>query len=75
MYYEINISKKNNKGDYVHFFATAERSITSEEHLVNVYDKLNECFPSPEYKLTVTNWRSTGSNVNILSLKERKNKK
>ena len=39
MHFEINIAKNGS-----HFFATAERSITSESHLARVYTELAQSF-------------------------------
>jgi len=58
MYYEINISEKNE-----HLFATAERSITDINHLKQVYDKLVAAFPEPQYEITVLRYEKTGNAV------------
>ena len=59
MYYEINVSK-NNK----HFFATAERSITSEAQMEEMYKLFLEKFPEEEgYKLDVTRWSKQGTPI------------
>lgn len=55
-FYEINISLKGQ-----HFFATAERSIQSEEKLKKVYNILKEKFPKQEgYEITITRWEDRG---------------
>ena len=60
-YYEINISYKS-----VHFFATHERSITSEEKLKNVLKTFMEKFPESEgYGISVSYWEKIGKYVNI----------
>lgn len=61
MYYEINIAL-NNK----HFFATAERSITNEIKLKEVYNVLKEKFPESEgYTISVTKFETIGHHVNM----------
>ena len=61
MYYEINIAL-NKK----HFFATADRSITSESKLKEVYSVLKEKFPESEgYTISVKKWETTGHFVNM----------
>jgi len=68
MAYEINVSKKDSKGTYRHFFATAERSITTSSKLTTVYEELSDAFPSPEYHMSVTHWNKIGEEVNINEL-------
>lgn len=68
MYYEINIAKKNHKGNYVHFFATAERSITTTEHLKVVYNELIKAFPEPQYLLGVSENKKIGNFIDINTL-------
>lgn len=64
MYYEINISLNGR-----HFFATAERSITSESELKNVYTALKERFKEEDgFKLSVTKWSKTGQSVDMIVL-------
>lgn len=59
MYYEINVSK-NGK----HFFATSERSITTQWELKEVYSALSTAFKEEDgYKLDVTRWESAGHTV------------
>jgi hypothetical protein len=68
MYYEINVSKRNEfraDKDYSHFFATAPRSITTMDELKKVIDVFVEAFPSPEYNITITKWEETGQGVSI----------
>jgi len=70
MYYEINIAKQSKLGrierpDYRHFFATAERSITTESELKAVLLYLVPAFPMPEFNITVTKWEKLGEQVNI----------
>lgn len=66
MYYEINVSL-NGK----HFFATAERSISGEWKLKEVYKVLKEKFPEEEgYKIDVTYWSKVGKYINTEELNE-----
>lgn len=59
MYYEINVSK-----DGKHFFATAERSITNETKMEEMYNLFLEKFPEKEgYKLDVTRWSMQGKPI------------
>ena len=61
MYYEINISKNGR-----HFFATAERSITSLTQAEGMYMLFKEKFPESEgYKIDVTYWEKVGKSINI----------
>ena len=61
MYYEINVSL-NGK----HFFATAERSITNEQKLKEVYSALKEKFPYEDgYDMTVTRYETTGKHIDM----------
>lgn len=64
MYYEINVSL-NGK----HFFATAERSVTGEWKLREVYKVLKEKFPKDEgYEISVTRWDKVGYHINMEEL-------
>jgi hypothetical protein len=59
MYYEINIAKNG-----VHFFATAERSLTSKSIAKLAYEKLKIAFPESEgYKITISHWKSVGTDI------------
>jgi hypothetical protein len=61
MYYELNISLNGR-----HFFATAERSITSEDELKKVYDVLKVKFPHSEgYRIGITRWETTGTIIKL----------
>jgi hypothetical protein len=61
MYYEINISFHGK-----HFFATAERSITDENKLREVYMILHEHFPESDgYNIEITKWEKIGHQINI----------
>lgn len=67
MYYEINISRLQKRASgteqYIHFFATNERSINTMNKLNEVYSELKKAFPSPKYKLTVTRWVKNGHDI------------
>lgn len=65
MYYEINIAKRNKKGEYHHYFATAKRSITSIEKAKEIHGVLSKAFPEPEYNISVSYWENIGHNINI----------
>lgn len=59
MYYEINVSLNGR-----HFFATAERSITSKTQMEEMYNLFLEKFPESEgYKLDVTEWNKIGKPI------------
>lgn len=60
---EINVAK-----DGVHFFATAERSISSPLALKNAVAVFKEKFPATEgYKITVTEWETTGHPMSVIN--------
>ena len=54
MYYEINVSKKNDKGEYHHYFATHKRSITTQNRLKTVLADFMEKFTKPEFNISVS---------------------
>lgn len=54
MHYEINVSKKNESGDYIHYFATHSRSITSKERLKVIVEDFLTKFPKPEFNISVS---------------------
>lgn len=61
MYYEINVAL-NGK----HFFATAERSITTSWELERILAVFREKFPATEgYNISVTKWSEIGEEINI----------
>ena len=61
MYYEINVSFNGS-----HFFATHERSITTEDKLKKVLAVLQEKFQSKEgFEISITYWQKTGEEINI----------
>lgn len=69
MGYEINVSKLSNRNDhskntYVHYFATADRSIGHDNiKLRAIYDQFKTLFPSPEYKITVSKIETIGEEI------------
>lgn len=65
MYYEINVAKRQPNGEYHHFFATNARSCTNTTAVKEVYKKLAEVFPEPEYKIDVTKWEEHGFGVDM----------
>ena len=64
MYYEINVSLNGH-----HFFATAERSITSIYELKKVYPVIRAKFPETEgYEITVTYEEQVGHFISDVDL-------
>ena len=61
MSFEINISK-NGK----HYFATAERSLTSLGEAYKLYDELKGFYPESQgFKLSLTKWETKGKEIKI----------
>jgi len=61
MPYEINISK-NGK----HYFATAERSLTTLGEATKLYNELKEFYPESQgFKLSLTKWETIGKEIKI----------
>lgn len=60
MYYEINVSKKDGKNSYKHYFATAKRSITFEKEMILMVKHFSIVFPEPEYHIMVTYYSESG---------------
>lgn len=59
MYFEINVTYDGN-----HFFATAERSLTSLDQALYVLKIIRKKFPSSDgYVVTITRWDKTGRPV------------
>lgn len=59
MYYEINVSK-----DGVHYFATAERSLTTNAQALNMYTHFCGLFPERDgYEIRVTSYETTGRRI------------
>ena len=69
MWYEINVARLV-RGRYYHFFATDKRSITTRTELNQVYSKIKEAFPEPEYEVSVTRYEETGTPFSNEQLKE-----
>jgi len=70
MYYRINISKQNPEQigkpfgpHYVHYFATADNSLTDEHSARIVFADLKQKFPEPEFKVECTYWVKTGKSM------------
>jgi len=63
MYYEVNVARKSPGLGYVHFFATAERSLSTEWDAQRVYREIRSKFPYPEFKVDVTRWDKIGQTV------------
>ena len=71
MYYEINISKLDEKtGRYHHFFATSERSCTNPWDFKKVLSAMKERFLAPEYCITATYCEKIGKPIDITDGKE-----
>lgn len=68
MYYEINIAKLNNKNEYVHYFATAKRSITSKDKLIEVLKEFKTLFTSPTYNISATYYPESGEIIDVEAL-------
>jgi len=61
MSYEINISK-NGK----HYFATAERSLTTLGGATKLYNELKEFYPESQgFKISLTKWETKGKEIKI----------
>jgi hypothetical protein len=59
MYYEFNVAKNGR-----HFFATAERSVTTETEAEVMHNVLTEKFPKSEgYSVSCTCWEKKGYSV------------
>lgn len=60
-YYEINVSLNG-----IHFFATAPRSITSQEKAESVFQTFRNKFAESDgYEILVTHWQSAGTHINF----------
>jgi len=67
MNYEINVAK--NRGteknpSYVHHFATSSRSITMLNRCKEIHAELKTLYPSPAFKITVTQNSIIGERIN-----------
>jgi hypothetical protein len=59
MYYEINVSLNGQ-----HYFATAERSITTEKQAEEMLEHFSDLFPAADgYQIKVTEWRNVGIEI------------
>ena len=59
MYYEINVSL-NGK----HYFATHERSITTEKEALLLFEVFSQKFPASEgYQVSLTHWQKMGYQI------------
>lgn len=59
MYYEFNVSKNGR-----HFFATHERSVTTQTEAETMNSVLTVKFPESEgYKVSCTYWKKQGQSV------------
>lgn len=73
MSYEINVSElKESNGrwvgsspNYVHLFATHERSLTDYLIMVRVYALIRRQFPAPQFKVDVSKREVTGTQCNM----------
>jgi hypothetical protein len=54
MYYEINVSKQNDSGDYIHYFVTHKRSISNKARLKVIVEDFLTRFPKPEFNISVS---------------------
>ena len=60
-YFEINVSLNG-----LHFFATAERSLTTRSQMQRAFDIFAEKFPISEgYEITITEWDAKGRQVRL----------
>lgn len=59
MNYEINVSRNGQ-----HYFATAERSLTTHHDMMKMVYHFSIVFPVEEgYKITVTEWNRSGTEL------------
>lgn len=71
MYYEINVSKLDEKtGRYHHFFATSERSCTNSWDFQKVLIAMKERFLEPEFHITATYCERVSKPIDITYGKE-----
>ena len=74
MTFEINISKRNNDGMYIHYFATAKRSIPHREKLTLLVEDFMIKYPSPTYKVDVSYEPEIGRSMNAADYLENPDK-
>lgn len=63
-HYEINVSRLEKRGQaegFTHFFATAERSVVTDNDLQRILPAIRAAFPEPLYKVDVTYWKTEGT--------------
>ena len=61
MHYEINVSQHGQ-----HVFATHERSLDCERQAMSLVSLLSQAFEEKHgYKITVTKWSKTGTEVKL----------
>ena len=59
MYYTINVALNGQ-----HYFATAERSITTEKQAEKMLEHFSDLFPTADgYQIKVTEWRNVGIEI------------
>ena len=70
MYYEINVAKLHEgTGRYQHYFATAERSISSMRELRDLYKDISQRFPASQgFEVTCSEWSRTGKELDASSV-------
>lgn len=61
MWYEINVSLNG-----VHYFATAERSLTMQKEAVKMLEHFRAVFPESEgYKCKLSHWKTVGETIEV----------
>jgi hypothetical protein len=66
MYYEINVAKRHSTLDrYIHYFATAKRSLLTLGEAEIVLAQLRAAFPAPMYKVTVSRYDTLQCDIDI----------
>lgn len=74
MDYKINVARLETTQQfmkarqYIHFFATDKKSCHNLQHAAEVFQKLIQAFPSPEYNITVTKWTTSGEKISFEEL-------
>lgn len=62
-HYEINVSRRDTDGKYRHYFATSEHSISDTFKAQEIYNALSDKFPSPEFKVDITHYALSGTQL------------
>jgi len=69
MYYEICVSKLRDKGQYkdqyIHYFATAKRSLTSRSEARIVLAHFVQIFPAPMYFISISKQEEIGEGFDV----------